>query len=86
MNMNWSLVGWTYWAATFLSGALSIGIANLFWSQGVQRLGPGRTANFNNLVPVLALIMSYFALKEELHLLQLLGAAITIGGVWLARR
>ncbi len=86
VNMNWSSVGWTYWAATFLSGALSIGIANLFWSQGVQRLGPGRTANFNNLVPVLALIMSYVALKEELHLLQLLGAAITIGGVWLARR
>ncbi|MEK7249676.1 MAG: hypothetical protein AAB209_04555 [Bacteroidota bacterium] len=34
----------------------------------------------------LALVMSYFTLKEELHLIQLIGSAITIVGVWLARR
>lgn len=86
VQMDWSSVGWTYWAATVASGALSIGISNVFWSRGVQRLGPGRTANFSNLVPVLALFISFITLREELHLLQLVGAAITIGGVWLARR
>ena len=86
IEMSWSSVGWTYWVATFASGALSIGISNVFWSHGVQRLGPGRTSNFSNLVPVLALFISFITLREELHVLQLLGAAITIGGVWVAQR
>ena len=86
IEMNWSSVGWTYWAATIASGALSIGISNVFWSHGVQRLGPGRTSNFSNLVPVLALFISFITLREELHFLQFVGAAITIGGVWLAQR
>ncbi len=83
---DWPSIGWTYWLATILSGALSIGIGNIFWSYGVQRLGPGRTGNFSNLVPVLALVISYLTLNEELHLIQLIGSAITIVGVWLARR
>ncbi|MEO8168679.1 MAG: DMT family transporter, partial [bacterium] len=80
-QMHWASVGWTYWLATFVSGALSIGIANVFWSQGVRQIGPGRTANFANLVPVLAIFISFITLREELHALQLIGAAITIGGV-----
>jgi len=85
MSFRWSDVEWTYYAAAVTSGALSIAIANVFWSTGVKRLGPSRTANFGNLVPVIAFIVSYLVLDELVLPIQVVGAAITIGGVWLAR-
>lgn len=86
VTSDWGSVHWTYYLAAIVSGALSIAIANVFWSFGVKHLGPGRTANFGNLVPVLALLIAYVSLNEQPFLIQLIGAAVTIGGVWLARR
>ncbi len=77
--------GWEFILAAVLSGAFSIGIGNLLWSFGVKVLGPNRTANFNNLVPVLALVFSYFTLHEGFLPVQFAGAAVTILGVWIAR-
>ena len=69
--MSWSEVHWSFYTAVLLSGAFSIAIAGLFWHRGIKELGPGRAANFNNLIPVLAFVISYFALGEELFLLHL---------------
>ncbi|HTK83036.1 MAG TPA: DMT family transporter [Bacteroidota bacterium] len=85
-SLDWGSIRWTYYAAAIVSGALSIGISNAIWSNGVKRLGPGRTANFNNLVPVLAVVLSAFFLKEEVTAFQIFGIGITMLGVWLARR
>jgi drug/metabolite transporter (DMT)-like permease len=84
--LDWSAIHWMSIAATVVSGALSIGVANLIWSHGVKHLGPSRTANVNNLVPVLAFIFSYFTLAEELLPIQFVGAGITVVGIWIARR
>jgi len=86
LALDWGSVHWTYYAAAIVSGALSIAIANMFWSFGVKRLGPRKTGNFSNLVPVLALVIAYFTLHEELFLVQFVGAAVTLAGVWVARR
>jgi len=84
--LAWGSIHFTYYLAAVASGTLSIAAANAFWSFGVKRLGPGRTATFGNLVPVLALVISYFALHEEPAGIQFVGSAVTILGVWLARR
>lgn len=76
--------GWLVGAVVW-SGIFSIGIGNLLWSTGVKRLGPDGAANFGNLIPVLAFLISLFVLGEEFDTLQLVGAAVTVGGVWLAR-
>ena len=86
MNLEWGSVGKGYYAAAIGSGALSIGASTVLWAVGIKRLGPRRTANFNNLVPVLAFVFAYFALGEKMYPLQILGAGITLVGVWLARR
>jgi drug/metabolite transporter (DMT)-like permease len=83
---SWMSVHWSYYAAVLASGAFSIAIGSLFWNRGIIELGPGRAANFNNLIPVLAFVISYLILGEELYLTQFIGAAITIAGVWYARR
>ena len=86
LALDWGSVHWTYYAAAIVSGALSIALANIFWSFGVKRLGPRKTGNFSNLVPVLALVIAYFTLHEELFLIQFIGVAVTLAGVWVARR
>lgn len=85
-SISWSAVPSAAWIAAVLSGTFSIGIGNAIWSLGVQRFGPGRTANFNNLIPVLAILISYLTLHEELLAIQFIGAAVTILGVWVVRR
>ncbi len=86
VTMSWRSVDWSFYAAAIASGAASIGISNLFWSYGVQRLGPGRTGAFGNFTPALALGFSYVMLREELSALQVIGAAVTLLGIWYGRR
>lgn len=83
---DWTRADWTHVLAAAASGAFSIGVANLIWSRGVKRLGPGRTANFNNLVPVLAFVVSWLTLSEPVHPMHFVGAGVTLAGVWYARR
>jgi len=85
-TFSFTALSWEYYLAMFLSGVISIGFANYFWSIGVKRIGPAKTGNYNNLVPVLALFFSYIALGEKLETIQLFGASATIAGVWIARR
>jgi drug/metabolite transporter (DMT)-like permease len=85
LRMQWEIIGWQHWFATVLSGVLSIGIANVIWSYGVQRIGPRRTSIFSNLIPVVAFVLSYVAWSEQVNMMQIVGSVITIAGVWLAR-
>jgi drug/metabolite transporter (DMT)-like permease len=64
LKLNWSSVPFSYYLSAVVSGSLAIALANIIWSYGIQKLGPGRTANYGNLVPVVALIASYFAGRD----------------------
>lgn len=85
-RMSWGAVEWPRYGAAVWSGSFSIAMANVIWSHGVQRLGPGRTGNFGNLIPVVALVIAYFVLEEVPLMIQLGGIVITLLGVWYARR
>lgn len=73
------------WGGVIYAGMLSIGVAYLIWYQGVRQLGNTRTAAFSNLVPIVALTAAWIGLAERPAPLQLLGAAIVIGGVTLTQ-
>ncbi len=86
LELSWAALSAGPLAAAFASGVLSTGASNVLWAIGIKRLGPRKTANFNNLVPVLAFVFAYFFLGEEIFPLQIVGAVVTLVGVWLARR
>jgi drug/metabolite transporter (DMT)-like permease len=86
ISFPWRETPWVYFLAAIASGAISIGMGNILWSNGVKRIGPGRTSNFSNLIPVLAFALAYVTLHEEVTLIQLCGVAVTIVGVAVARR
>jgi drug/metabolite transporter (DMT)-like permease len=74
------------WGAVAYSGMLGIGLAHVLWYRGVRLIGNTRTAVFQNLVPILALAVAWAWLGEVPGLWQLVGAAVIIGGVTIARR
>lgn len=57
-----------------------------WWNTGIQRIGPGRTASFYNLMPIFGIGFSWALLGEEVGAVHLAGAALVIAGIWLATR
>lgn len=81
----WEKVTWLYWVAIFFSGALSTGIAIVFWNNAVRKLGASHTAAFGNLVPLVALIGGIFMLGDAVLPAQLVGGTLIIGGLVIMR-
>ena len=67
-------------------GLLGTALAFVWYSQGVQRLGPARTVVFNNLVPVFGACFGVLLLDEPFLISMLVGGAVAILGVMLASR
>ena len=80
---------WTGLSATALLNAAFLGILGSalgYWLYIIvlERLGPGRSSGFINLIPVVSVAASYVILGERLGLLQIIGAVIAVTGVYLA--
>lgn len=76
------------WAAVVYSGALSTGLAYVFWNASVRSVGPARTSAFTNLVPLVALGVAWAWLGERPTLDQIGGGALILVGIasWRTRR
>ena len=61
-------------------------IAPLAWMQAVTRLGPSRTTQFFNLLPLLTALIAALVLGEQLALYHLVGGGLTLAGVILSER
>ena len=85
LEMDLSAVSPLAWASVAYAGILAIAIAYLLWNHGVEHIGGPRTAAFSNLVPVVALVTAALWIGERPSALQITGATVIIGGVWLAR-
>jgi drug/metabolite transporter (DMT)-like permease len=83
---DWSRVTATGWLGLLYSYSLAIVAAYTVWYTSVQRVGNARTAIFSNLTPVVALVVAWLVRGETLAPLQLIGAAVVLVGISLARR
>jgi drug/metabolite transporter (DMT)-like permease len=82
---EWGAVGVEAWGGLLFSALFSIGLAYLIWYRGVERIGNTRTSVFSNLTPVVALAFGALWLGERPSALALLGATLTLGGIFLVR-
>lgn len=73
------------WAGVAYAGVFAISVAYAIWYRGVHRLGNARTAAYSNLVPVVALVAAWVWLGEVPGLVQIGGACVILGGLWVAR-
>lgn len=73
------------WAAVVYAGVFAIGLAYVLWNRGIKAIGSSRTAAFQNLTPVVALLVAWIWLNEVPSGLQIGGAMVVLAGVYLAR-
>jgi drug/metabolite transporter (DMT)-like permease len=74
------------WVALAYLGIIGTVLAFVWYYEGVALLGVTRTAIFNNLVPVFALLLSVMILHESVHWYTWAGAALVISGVLVINR
>ena len=68
-------------ASVAYSGIFSTGAAYAMWNFGVRQIGAAQATAFQNLVPLVALLASWFFLAERPLIVQLLGGSMIIGGL-----
>ncbi len=85
ITLEYSQVSLPAYGGALYSGIFAIGVAYLAWNYGIRQVGAVRTSTFQNLVPVLGVILGYLLLGETLTVLQYFGAASVILGIVLAR-
>ena len=86
VRTDWSAVSLQAWIGVVYAGVFAIGLAYLLWYRGVRIIGQNRTAVYQNLVPVVALVSAWLWLAETPTPQQLAGAGVILSGVIIARR
>jgi len=86
LAQDWRSVTVEGWTGLAYSFGLAIVIGYVIWEIGVKRVGPGRTAVYQNLIPVVATAVSCLWLGETIAEAQIIGAGMVFLGIYLARR
>jgi len=71
-------------ALLLFAGAISVAVGNSLWHFGVSRVGVTIAAMYNNLIPVVAVVIAFWAGTKPTAA-QLVGAAVIIAGVLYAQ-
>lgn len=70
------------WVALAFLGLFTTALAYIWFYDGVQAIGPARSAVFVNLVPIAAITLAVLLLGEPLALSMIVGAALVVAGVF----
>jgi len=72
--------------AIVFSGMLAAGVSNVFMFNAIRLVGPTRVTVTQALVPAGAVVLGALFLAEPVRIAQVIGGAVIVLGVWLARR
>ncbi len=78
-------VHWSGWAGLLYSAIFAIVVAYIIWNMGVKQIGSARTSLYSNLIPVVGAGAAALFLGEAITPLKVLGAAVILVGLQLAR-
>ncbi|HLV99586.1 MAG TPA: DMT family transporter [Ktedonobacterales bacterium] len=85
-HQNWALVTWRAWAVMGYAVVFPIYISYTIWNWAIMQRGVGYVTLYNYLTPILGGIGSFLILGEQFSAGQLVGAAVVLSGLLLARR
>jgi drug/metabolite transporter (DMT)-like permease len=74
------------WAGLFYLGFFGTVLGFFWYYEGIKALGPMKAGIFINFVPISAIVLSFFILKEPITLSLLIGATFVIAGIYLTNR
>ncbi|HEX5739756.1 MAG TPA: EamA family transporter [Hydrogenophaga sp.] len=67
-------------------GLIGAALTYLLWFRGIARMAPAVVASLSFLSPVTAVLLGWVFLNQTLSPLQLIGATLVIGSIWLGQR
>jgi drug/metabolite transporter (DMT)-like permease len=85
LTTPWRTLPLGVYGALLYSGAGAMVVAYLIWYHGVKVIGPTRTSMYSNVQPVIAMAVAWAFLGELPSGWQLVGAALVMSGLLLAR-
>ena len=85
-RLDWGGLSAAAWSGVAYSTLLAIVVAYLLWNNAVRVVGSGRTAIFNSMIPLVAMLVAWPLLGEHPRPLQIGGAILIVSGVLLSRR
>jgi drug/metabolite transporter (DMT)-like permease len=85
-EQNWSSVSLEGWLSLAYSFSFAIAIGYVLWYTGVNRIGGARTALYEGLITVIAVVAAWLSLSESMTPLQILGIVLVFVSLYLARR
>ena len=85
-DVDWIHLDWRVWTSVFYLGAFGTVLAFIWFYQGIQTVGPSRTAIFTNLVPAFGVLFSAALLGEPILISMVVGGLIAVLGVSLVNK
>lgn len=85
-DIDWVFLDWRVWTSVFYLGAFGTVLAFIWYYQGIQMVGPSRTAIFTNLVPAFGVLFSAVLLGEPILISMVVGGLIAALGVSLVNK
>jgi drug/metabolite transporter (DMT)-like permease len=83
--LQWGEVSSAAWLSIAVSGTFSLCFGNLLWGWALGRMGSTKAALYQNLSPVVSIVIAVLFLGEAFGLLQLFGASVIFAGLYLTR-
>jgi drug/metabolite transporter (DMT)-like permease len=74
------------WIALAVSAVIGIAVPYFIWNWAIRQIGSARTSLYSYLVPLIALVVARTWLGETLTAAQVVGGALALCGVVVARR
>jgi len=85
-EQNWNSVSLQGWLSLTYSFCFAIAIGYVVWYTGVSRIGGARTALYEGLITVIAVVAAWLSLSEGMTQLQILGMVFVFVSLYLAKR
>ncbi len=86
LALEWGSVGVGPWAAVAFSAVFAAAFAYSAWQRGISRIGANRVLVYQYLVTVTGIASGIVFFGERLGIEKILGGAVILLGVYLARR
>jgi drug/metabolite transporter (DMT)-like permease len=86
ISLGWSNVGVGAWAAVAFSAVFATAFAFSAWQRGISRIGANRVLVYQYVITVTGVASGIIFFSEVLGIEKLIGGAVILVGVYLARR
>lgn len=85
-GVSWTILPSSAWFSILYSGIFALAVGNCIWVWAVKKIGSTKTAVFNNLTPVFAIVTGCIFLQETFGLSQLAGAFVILIGLIITQK